>query len=68
MAVQIDLGKLKINYRGVYDGATAYEVDDAVQFIDGGVTSTYLCIAASTGNNPSTGGNEHASWTLCNQL
>jgi hypothetical protein len=62
MAVQIDLGKLKIKYQGVYDVATAYEVDDAVQYVDGGVTSTYLCIAASTGNNPSTGGNEHASW------
>ena len=58
----IDLGKIKLVWRGTYNNSTAYVVDDLVEFTDGGVTSTYICVANSTGNNPSSGGTAHASW------
>ena len=58
----IDLGKIKLVWKGTYNNSTAYTVDDVVEFTDGGVTSTYICVANSTGNNPSSGGTAHASW------
>ena len=58
----IDLGKIKQVFRGTYNNATAYAVDDLVAFTDGSVTSTYICTTASTGNNPSSGGTAHGSW------
>ena len=58
----IDLGKIKQVFRGTYNNATAYAVDDLVAFTDGTVTSTYICTTASTGNNPSSGGTAHANW------
>ncbi len=64
MAIQIDLGKIKLTNRGTYDAATAYAADDIVQFTDSGVVSSYICKAASTGNNPSSAGVEHASWAF----
>ena len=58
----IDLGKIKQVWRGTYNNSTAYTVDDLVEYTDGGVTSTYICVANSTGNAPSSGGSAHASW------
>ena len=58
----IDLGKIKQVFRGTYNNATAYAVDDLVTFTDTNVTSTYICTTASTGNNPSSGGTAHANW------
>ena len=58
----IDLGKIKQVFRGTYNNATAYAVDDLVTFTDTNVTSTYICTTASTGNNPSSGGTAHGSW------
>ena len=58
----IDLGKIKFVFRGTYAGGTAYAPDDVVTFTDGSVTSSYICITATTGNNPSSGGSAHASW------
>ena len=60
----IDLGKIKQVFRGTYNNATAYAVDDLVVFTDGSVTSTYICTTASTGNNPSSGGTAHANWAF----
>lgn len=62
MALTIDVGKIKIKWRGTYDPATAYEIDDAVSFYDGATTSAYICIANSTGNAPSNNNVLHASW------
>ena len=45
--MQIDLGKLKMDWRGPYDNATEYEKDDAVSFSG----SSYIYV----GENPSTG-------------
>jgi hypothetical protein len=58
----IDLGKIKIVWRGTYAGGTAYTVDDAVEHTDSGLTSSFICTTASTGNAPSTGGSVHSSW------
>ena len=58
----IDLGKIKQVWRGTYNNGTAYTVDDLVAYTDGTITSTYICVANSTGNAPSSGGTAHASW------
>ena len=59
---QIDLGKLKIKFRGNWSSGTTYEVDDLVQYTDSGVTSTYISVADSTGEVPSTAGTENNSY------
>ena len=58
----IDLGKIKFNWRGTYAGGTAYVPDDVVYYLDGSVGSSYMCVANTTGNAPSSGGTLHASW------
>lgn len=58
----IDLGKIKLVWRGTYAGGTAYVPDDVVEYTDTAITSSYICTAASTGNAPSSGGTAHASW------
>ena len=58
----IDLGKIKLVWRGAYNNSTAYTVDDVVQHTDGGITSSFICTTNSTGNAPSTGGSVHGSW------
>tara|TARA_B100000287_G_scaffold203081_1_gene191741 strand:+ start:482 stop:1294 length:813 start_codon:yes stop_codon:yes gene_type:complete len=58
----IQLGKIKQVWRGTYNNSTAYTVDDLVAYTDNNITSTYICVANSTGNAPSTGGTAHASW------
>ena len=63
----IDLGKIKLVWRGTYNNSTAYVVDDLVSYTDTGVLSTYICVANSTGNAPSSGGTAHASWNYVSQ-
>jgi hypothetical protein len=58
----IDLGKIKLKWQGTYAGGTAYVPDDVVYYVDGTVGSSYMCIANTTGNAPSSGGTLHASW------
>lgn len=58
----IDLGKIKQVWRGTYNNSTAYAVDDLVEYTDSGITSTYICTTASTGNAPSSSGTVHGSW------
>ena len=62
MALTIDVGKIKIKWKGTYDPAVAYEPDDAVSFYDGATTSAYICVANSTGNDPANNNTPHASW------
>ena len=47
----IDLGKIKIMWKGTYAGGTAYTPDDAV--VHNG--TSYICIANTTGNTPPNG-------------
>jgi len=58
----IDLGKIKLVWRGTYNNGTAYAVDDVVGYTDSGITSSYICTTASTGNAPSSSGTVHGSW------
>ena len=58
----VNLGKVKLKWRGTYAGGTAYTPDDVVYYVDGSVGSSYICVTASTGNAPSSGGTAHASW------
>jgi uncharacterized lipoprotein YmbA len=58
----IDLGKIKLTWRSTYNNSTAYVVDDVVAYTDTGVISTYICVANTTGNAPSSSGTAHASW------
>ena len=60
----IDLGKIKQVWRGTYNNSTAYTVDDLVSHTDQNITSTYICVANSTGNAPASGGSIHSSWNL----
>ena len=60
----VDLGKIKLKWRGTYAGGTAYTPDDVVEYTDNGVTSSYICVTASTGNAPSSGGTAHSSWNF----
>ena len=58
----VNLGKIKLKWRGTYAGGTAYTPDDVVYYMDGSVGSSYICVTASTGNAPSSGGSAHSSW------
>ena len=58
----IDLGKIKLVWRGTYNASTAYAVDDLVEYTDTGILSAYICTTASQGNAPSSGGTLHSSW------
>ena len=53
----INLGSIKFNWKGAYNGSTAYAVDDVVS--SGG--NSYVCIQASTGNAV---GNATAYWNI----
>ena len=44
----VNLGSIKFNWRGAYNGATAYSVDDVISYQG----SSFVCILASTGNVP----------------
>ena len=67
----LDLGKIKQVWRGTYNNGTAYTVDDLVAYTDtvGGLqnTSTYICVANTTGNAPASAGTVHGSWNLLAQ-
>ena len=63
----IDLGKIKLVFRGTYNASTAYTPDDLVAYTDSGILSTYICTTASTGNAPSSGGTAHSSWAYLAQ-
>lgn len=62
MALTIDVGKIKIKWKGTYAPATAYEVDDAVSYYDGATTSAYICVQNTTGNAPSNNNVVDAHW------
>lgn len=65
MAITIDVGKIKLVWRGTYNGSTPYVIDDLVQYDDGVTNSAYICVADSTGNVPSTSGTTDESyWNL----
>lgn len=59
----VDLGKIKLVNRNAWSSSETYTADDIVQYTDGAVTSTYICVVASSqGHTPSSSGTTHASW------
>ena len=44
----VNLGNIKLNWKGAYNASTAYVIDDVVSYNG----SSYVCIAATTGNLP----------------
>ena len=45
-----------MNFRGEFDPTTSYVVQDVAIVSSGSNSGTYICILASTGNNPWAGG------------
>jgi len=68
MAITIDVGKIKLQWRSTYSGSTAYEVDDVVLYDDSITNSAYIAVANSTGQNPSNSGTVNTTyWNLLAQ-
>jgi hypothetical protein len=65
MAITIDVGRIKLVWKGTYAGGTTYEPDDLVYYDDSSTGSTYICVAQTTGNVPSTTGTVNTTyWNL----
>jgi len=58
----INLGRIKLVNKGVWSNSTTYAIDDFVQYTDSGVVSTYIAVAASTNQTPSTSGTENSNF------
>ena len=58
----INLGRIKLVNRGTWSSSNTYAIDDFVQYTDSGVLSTYIAVAASSNEVPSTGGTENANF------
>lgn len=52
----IDVGKIKLTWKGNWDSSTAYVVDDLVWYDDGSTVSSYICVADHTNQIPSVTG------------
>ena len=63
----VNLGKIKLKWRGSWqsNASPAYSIDDVVEHTDGSVTSSYIAVAASSNQAPSTGGKVNTTyWNL----
>ena len=58
----VNLGKIKLKWRGTWSSGGSYTIDDVVSYTDGSVTSSYVAVAASSNQAPSTGGSENSSY------
>tara|TARA_A100001515_G_C4574922_1_gene210982 strand:- start:344 stop:1237 length:894 start_codon:yes stop_codon:yes gene_type:complete len=58
----INLGRIKPVNKGTWSNSTAYAVDDFVQYTDNGVLSTYIAVATSTNQTPSTSGTVNSTY------
>ena len=58
----VDLGKIKLKWRGTWSSGGNYTADDVVAYTDGTVTSSYIAVAASSNQAPSTGGTINGSY------
>jgi hypothetical protein len=58
----INLGRIKPVNKGTWSNATTYAVDDFVQYTDNGITSTYIAVATSSNQTPSTSGTENSTY------
>jgi len=58
----LNLGRIKPVNKGTWSNSTAYAIDDFVQYTDNGVLSTYIAVATSTNQTPSTSGTENSTY------
>ena len=58
----INLGRIKPVNKGTWSNSTAYAIDDFVQYTDNGVLSTYIAVATSTNQTPSTSGTVNSTY------
>ena len=58
----VNLGKIKLKWRGDWSSGANYTADDVVSYTDGSVTSSYIAVAASSNQAPSTGGTANSSY------
>ena len=59
----INLGKVRLNWRGTWSGSTAYDANDSVYY-DG---SSYVCVTAHTNQAPMTSGTVGGNWNVAAQ-
>jgi len=61
----VDLGKISFTQKGTWNSGTAYVSKDVVQYTDDNETSSYVAVASSTNQAPSTNGTVNTSyWAL----
>ena len=58
----VNLGKIKLKWRGTWSSGGSYTIDDVVSYTDGSVTSSYIAVAASSNQAPSSGGTANSSY------
>ena len=61
----IDIGKISFTQKGTWSSASSYTAKDVVQHLDNGELSSYVAVASSTNQAPSTNGTVNTSfWNL----
>ena len=58
----VNLGKIKLKWKGGWNSSDTFTADDVVSYTDGSVTSSYIAVATSTNQVPSTGGSPNSSY------
>ena len=58
----VNLGKIKLKWRGTWSSGGSYTADDVVEYTDGSVTSSYIAVASSSNQTPATGGTVNSSY------
>ena len=58
----VNLGKIKLKWRGTWSSGGTYAIDDVVEYTDGSVTSSYIVVVASSNQAPSASGVENSSY------
>ena len=58
----VNLGKIKLKWKGGWNSNDTFTADDVVSYTDGSVTSSYIAVATSTNQVPSTGGSPNSSY------
>ena len=61
----VNLGKIKLKWRGTWSSGGTYAIDDVVEYADGSVISSFIAVAASSNQAPSSSGTVNTSyWNL----
>ena len=61
----VNLGKIKLKWQGTWSSGGNYTADDVVEYTDGSVTSSFIAVASSSNQAPSSSGTVNTSyWNL----